>query len=181
MTAAVLLLAFAGAESQFYEFPVHRGTTAVAISPAKASATVVVFVSTVCPISDKYVERLNLLYRAYSSKGVQFAAVNPNANETWQDTETYARQNQLLYPVYQDEKNRLADKLGAQSTPEALVLDSSGRLRYRGQIDDAANPARVRNRSLRDAIEAVLNNRAVAVSRTRALGCGIHRVNKQTP
>jgi hypothetical protein len=98
MIAAVLLLALAGAEPHFGEFSLHRGDTTVAISPAKASATVVVFMSTLCPISDKYVERLNGLYRTYSPKRVQFAAVNPNANETWQDTETYARNNQLLYP-----------------------------------------------------------------------------------
>jgi hypothetical protein len=177
--AAVLLLAFAGAESHFKEFPVHRGTTAVTISPAKASATVVVFLSTICPISDNYVERLNLLYQTYSSKGVQFAAVNPNANETWRDTEAYARQNQLLYPVYQDEKNQLADKLGAQSTPEAFVFDNSGRLRYRGQIDDASNPARVRIHSLRDAIDAVLGDRAVAIPSARARGCSIHRIQNR--
>ena len=178
MTGAVLLLALAGAELHFSEFSIHRGTTPVAISPAKASATVVVFVSTLCPVSDKYVERLNALYRSYLTKGVQFAAVNPNANETWRATETYAEQNQLLYPVYRDEKNQLADKLEAQSTPEAFVFDASGRLRYRGQIDDSPNAARVRTNSLRDAIDAVLTNRPVASPRTRALGCAIHRVKQ---
>jgi hypothetical protein len=78
--------------------------------------------------------------------------------------------------VYRDEKNLLADKLKAQSTPEAFVFDASGRLRYRGQIDDAANPARVRTHSLRDAINAVLNDRPVTSARTRALGCAIHRI-----
>ena len=167
MTAAILLL--------LTEFTVHRGADAVALSPSKASATVIVFVSTICPVSDKYVERLNGLYRAYSGKGVQFVAANPNANETWQDTTRYAQENGLMYPVYQDNKNQLADKIGAQSTPEAFVFDRSGRLRYRGQIDDAMNPARVRVQPLREAIDAVITGREVAVQRTRAVGCAIHR------
>jgi hypothetical protein len=176
MTAALLLLAFASSEAPLAEFSVHRGAETVVISPAKASATVIVFVSTICPVSDKYVERLNDLYRTYSGRAVQFVIANPNANETWPDTEAYARQNGVIYPMYRDENNRLADAVGAHSTPEALVFDRGGRLRYRGHIDDSNNPARVRSHSLRDAIEAVVNGRDVAVQRTRALGCAIHRL-----
>jgi AhpC/TSA family len=167
MTAAILLL--------LTEFTLHRGAETVALSPSKASATVIVFISTICPVSDKYVDRLNALYGEYSAQGVQFVIANPNANEKWQDTDNYARGNGLLYPVYQDVGNRLADRIGAQSTPEAFVFDRSGRLRYRGQIDDATNPARVRSHSLRNALEAVVNRREVAVQRTRAVGCAIHR------
>jgi peroxiredoxin len=150
----------------------------VVISPFKASATVVVFVSTICPISDKCVERLNELHRAYSGKGVQVLAVNPNANETWQQTQSYAEANRLLYPVYRDEWNRLADKLDAHTTPEAFVIDRQGLLRYRGRIDDATNPARVRVHWLKDAIEAVVSGASVAAPRTRGLGCAIHRANE---
>jgi hypothetical protein len=166
--AAVLLL--------LTEFSVHRGATTVAISPAKASATVIVFVSTLCPISDKYVDRLNDLHRRFSANGVQFVMAFPNANESWDDIESYSKRNGLDYPVYKDEANQLADRLDARSTPEAFVFDRSGQLRYRGRIDDAANPARVRAHSLRDAIESVLHGRAVLEPQTPALGCSIHRV-----
>lgn len=170
MFAAVFLLAV--------EFLVHRGEATVAISPAMASATVIVFASTLCPISDKYVDRLNDLHRRFSASGVQFVMAYPNANESWGDVESYSKRNGLEYPVYKDQGNQLADRLSANSTPEAFVFDRSGQLRYRGRIDDAANPARVRAHSLRDAIEAVLQGRAVAEPQIRALGCSIHRVKK---
>jgi hypothetical protein len=150
----------------------------VVISPVKASATVVVFVSTLCPVSDKYVDRLNDFHRRFSPGGVQFVMAYPNANESWHDVESYSKRNGLEYPVYKDEGNQLADRLGARSTPEAFVFDRSGQLRYRGRIDDAVNPARVRAHSLRDAIEAVVQGREVREPQTRALGCSIHRAKK---
>jgi hypothetical protein len=178
MTAAVLLLAFASFEPRLADFSVHRGAETVTISPAKASATVIVFVSTICPVSDQYVERLNALYRTYKPEHVQFVITNPNANETWVDTIAYARRNGAEYTMYRDDNNRLADAVGAQSTPEAFVFDRMGRLRYRGHIDDATNPARVRTHSLHDAIASVLAGREVAVPKTRVLGCAIHRVTR---
>jgi hypothetical protein len=177
--AAFLLFASAGGELRLSDFFVHRGTEAVAISPAKANATVVVFISSVCPIADKYLERLNDLHMVYAPAGVQFVMVNSNANETWRDMEAYASRNGATFPVYRDEGNHLADRLSAQSTPEGFVIDRSGLLRYRGRIDDATNPARVRSHSLRDAIASVLKNREVTVPRTRVLGCAIHRLKQR--
>jgi peroxiredoxin len=169
--AALLLLVL--------EFTLQRGIETVVISPAKANATAVVFASAVCPVSDKYVERLNDLYARFSRRGVQFVVVYPNANESWRDIETYSKRNGLTFPVYRDDANRLADRLDARSTPEAFLFDRSGRLRYRGRIDDATNPARVRAHSLRDAIETVLSGGEVPETRTLAAGCAIHRVSLQ--
>lgn len=148
------------------------------ISPDEAAATVVVFGSAICPISDKYVERLNGIYSFYAPKGVQFIFADPNRNEKWADLERYAKNNGVLFPVYMDTENRLADILGAQSTPEAFLLDSRGMVQYRGAIDDAANPARVRSHFLRSAIDALIERRPVAQSRTRAFGCAIHRTGQ---
>src|SRR5215213_1555739 len=108
------MLALAGSDPRMTEFFVHRGVTPVVISPSKASATVVVFVSTLCPISDKYVERLNDLHRQFSPPGVQLIVADPNANESWRDVEKYATANDLVYSLYKDNANQLADRLGAR-------------------------------------------------------------------
>ena len=173
-----LLLLLLPVEARLSEFTLQRGAETVTVSPARASATVLVFVSTICPVSDKYVERLNALYQGSAGQGVQFLAVNPNSNESRQDVARYAAENGVRYPMYKDESNRLADRVGARSTPEAFIYDAEGRLRYRGQIDDAVNPARVRSHTLRDALQAVLQRRGVSPAETRALGCAIHRAGK---
>ena len=72
------------------------------VSPAKALATVVVFASSVCPISNAYVERLNGMYTEYRSRGVQFVFVNSNVNEAPADIAEHAKENELAFPVYTD-------------------------------------------------------------------------------
>jgi hypothetical protein len=65
-------------------------------------------------------------------------------------------------------------------TPEAVLLDPAGAVRYQGAIDDARNPARVRIDGLRQAIDAVLAGQPVPVDRLRAFGCSIKRVKNRS-
>jgi len=146
------------------------------VSTEQSRATVVVFVSAVCPISDSYVERLNALYKWWSARGVRFLFVNPNVNERQAQIDTYAKANGLAFPVYTDPGGRLAGQLQAQMTPEVFVFDAPGTLRYHGRIDDAVNTARVRSHDLRDVLEALESGRLESTLReTRAFGCTIKR------
>jgi thiol-disulfide isomerase/thioredoxin len=150
------------------------------ISPSKSAATVLIFVSTQCPISNSYNERMNALYKEYSAKGIQFAFVNANVNESPSEIEEHAKSNHFAFKIYKDAGNVLADKFGANVTPETFVFDKSGVLRYHGYIDDATNPARVQVHGLRQAIDAVVSGRPVEMKEARAFGCTIKRVRKRT-
>jgi alkyl hydroperoxide reductase subunit AhpC len=140
--------------------------------------TVVVFISTVCPVSNSYNLRMKELYRDYAPKGVKFQFLNANQNESQVEMEDHARSVGFPFPVSKDANNVMADRLGAAYTPESFVLDREGVVRYHGRIDDAQNPARVRQNSLRQAIEAVLAGREVPAPETKAFGCTIKRVRK---
>jgi thiol-disulfide isomerase/thioredoxin len=140
--------------------------------------TVVVFLSSVCPISNDYNDRMIALYREYEPKGIQFLFVNANSNETAAEIAQHVKAAEYPFPVYQDPDNHVADRLGATVTPEVFVLDREGRLRYKGQIDDARNPARVQVRGVKSAIEDLLAGREVAREETKAFGCTIKRVKK---
>ena len=72
--------------------------------------------------------------------------------------------------------NAAADRFGATVTPESYVMDSTGTVRYHGQIDDSRNAARVRVRGLRMALDAVLDGKPVGIQETKAFGCSIKRV-----
>ena len=78
-----------------------------------------------------------------------------------------------------DDGQKISQQFGATKTPEAFVLQNvngSFILKYKGAIDD--NPqleSSVREPYLRNAIDAVVANRAVAVPEKRALGCMIKR------
>src|SRR6266478_5677885 len=150
----------------------------VSIAAGKGDVTVVLFISTICPVSNNYNTRMNDLYRDYSPKGVKFVFVNANQNESASEVAEHARQAGFAFPVYRDVGDKVADRFGAQSTPETYVIDQVGKLRYHGRIDDAQNEARVQKNSLRLAIDAVLAGGEVAVPETKAFGCTIKRARK---
>src|SRR6266571_5883000 len=93
----------------------------VSIPAGKGGATVVTFISTICPVSNNYNTRMNDLYRDYSAKGVKFVFLNANQNEKPAAVEEHARRAGFPFPVYVDVDNVVADRFGAQSTPETFV------------------------------------------------------------
>jgi peroxiredoxin len=150
----------------------------VTISPGQGEVSVVIFVSTICPVSNNYNTRMVDLYRDYSAKGVKFVFINANQNEKPAEVEEHARRAGFAFPVYRDVDNVVADRFGAQYTPETFVIDRSGAIRYHGRIDDSQNPARVQQNSLRLAIDAVLAGSEVAAPETKAFGCTIKRMRR---
>src|SRR5262249_41898397 len=101
-----------------------------------SKAVVVVFLGTECPISKGYLVPLSQMHKRYASRGVQFLGINSNHQDTLDRIATHAKENSVPFPVLKDEANKVADDFGAQRTPEAFVLDSERRIRYRGRIDD---------------------------------------------
>jgi len=149
-----------------------------AFSALRGPVTVVMFISTQCPVSNGYNARMNALYSDYSAKGVKFIFVNANNNESAGEVRQHAKTVGFTFPVYKDVKNVLADKFGAEVTPESYVIDSEGVIRYHGSIDDSQNEARVHKHGLRMALDAVLAAKTVEITETKAFGCSIKRVRR---
>ncbi len=139
-------------------------------SPSDAKATVVVFFSTICPMANDYADRISAIEAELRGRDVRFLLVYPNKNESPADIARNAKGNEFQFPVYRDEGNVVADRLGAQFTPTAVVLDANGLVQYRGAIDDAANPARVKRRYLREAVEAAASGRTPEASGSKVYG-----------
>jgi hypothetical protein len=137
-----------------------------------APATAIIFVSTVCPMSMEYSERLNQLVGDYSPRHVRMLIVNGNVNESDTDVEKQRREAGIRVPIYRDNGD-VADLLGATATPTAVVIDRAGAIRYRGVIDNSRNPARVTKRLLRSALDSILAGSVVEIPRTKVMGCSI--------
>ena len=141
--------------------------------PSDSPATVVVFISALCPMSVEYSERLSTLAIEYESKGVRFLLVNSNLNESDADVEKQRSAAGIPIPIYRDSGGQVAEMLGATATPTAVVLDRTAVIRYFGMIDNSRNPARVTKQPLRAALQSVLAGTPVEIPRTRVLGCTI--------
>ncbi len=138
--------------------------------------TVLMFISTECPVSNGYNERMKKLYDAYSSKGIAFIGINANKAEDVKAIAGHAKDHEFKFPVVKDVNNKIADQYAAQVTPEVFVLNSSGKLLYHGRIDDSRNPAKVTSSDLAGALDKLLEGKTPSATTTHAFGCTIKRV-----
>ena len=141
---------------------------------------VVVFLSFECPVSNSYATTLIALHKSFADKGVGFVAVNASDDLTAAEIAKQANEYKLPFPVFKDDKARVADLFKARVAPEAFVLDHNRVLRYRGRIDDAyaarLKPNRkITEHDLKSSVEALLAGKDVPKPATTAVGCPIVR------
>jgi peroxiredoxin len=139
------------------------------------AGTVLIFISTQCPVSNAYNERMEKLAQDYKARGISVVGINANSTESSADVKSHAAKNHLTFTILKDNGNRVADQLGATNTPEVFFLDAAGKLVYRGRIDNSRSGQSISASDLRDAIEATLGGKPVANSFVRAFGCSIKR------
>jgi hypothetical protein len=81
----------------------------------------------------------------------------------------------LKFTILKDTGNKIADNFDAQYTPEAYLLDASGKLVYHGRIDNSRNGDSITATDLRDAVENVLAGKPVEKPEVKGFGCTIKR------
>jgi peroxiredoxin len=144
-------------------------------------AIVLFFVSTDCPLSNRYVPELNRLDRAYASRAVVFYAVQGDATVAAEEVRRHAKEFGYRFPYLLDPQQLLSTYTGATTIPEVAVLSPSGRLLYLGRIDNRLEDygkerVQVTAFDLRDALDATLRGKPVTHPRTRAVGCAIAKI-----
>jgi peroxiredoxin len=142
-------------------------------------ATAAVFVGSECPLVRLYLPRLAELQREFARQGIALVGVDANAQDSAEEIASLARDHQLPFPVIQDVDGKLADALGAERTPEVVVLDAQQVVRYRGRIDDqfaiGAQRAAPTREDLREALSALASGKSVERPQTEVTGCRIGR------
>ena len=160
----------------------HRGAWHTLDEARDRKVVVLAFIGTECPLAEAYAPRLAEVARDFEKRGVGFFAVDSNQQDGPVAIGRFAEKHGLPFPILKDIGNDLADRLGAERTPEVFVLDESRAVVYRGRIDDqyaigVHRPSSTRH-DLVDALVAVLAGRPVPVPKTDAVGCRIGRVTK---
>jgi Flp pilus assembly protein TadD len=140
--------------------------------------SVLIFVRTDCPISNRYAPELQRLNREFGSRGVTFWIVYPDPGETEETARKHVNEFGLPGTVLLDPTHQWVKRAGARTTPEAAVFTSDQRLIYHGRIDDryvAFGKARSAptTHDLQDAITAALEGKRVPRPTAPAIGCAI--------
>lgn len=138
--------------------------------------TVYTFLNTECPISQQYTRQLTTLYEQFKQRGVRFVAIFPLRTDSPAVIQRFRTEFNLPFPGQPDAGAQLARRLGARVTPEVVVTQGDGQIRYQGAIDDwyvdlGKHRSKSSHNYLSDALDALLGNQLVVQSRTEAVGC----------
>ena len=146
-------------------------------SLAGKNGAVLIFIATKCPVSNAYNDRMEKLAQDYKAKGINVIGINSNNTEPASEVKSHASEKHLTFTILKDDGNKIADRLGATRTPEAYVIDASGKLVYHGRIDNAQNTANITSSDLRDALDEMLGGKPITKTGGAAFGCSIKRVS----
>jgi thiol-disulfide isomerase/thioredoxin len=150
------------------------------VDPIAASAgkvSVLVFVRTDCPISNRYAPLLQKLSEEFADKA-KFWLIYPDKTTTSQQISEHLRQFHYSISALRDPDRVLAKHAGVAVTPEAAVYDAQGKLVYHGRIDNLyvdAGRSRtvVTTHELKDAVGSAAFGKIPMPASVSAVGCYI--------
>jgi peroxiredoxin len=139
---------------------------------------VLVFITTDCPIANRYAPELKRLHSEFQTRGVQMTLVHVDKELSQLKAKQHAADYDLPRSIVIDRKHQLVTATGASITPEAVVIDQKGHIRYRGRINDQHTDFGKRRRQptrhdLQNAVQSLLNGQPIAEPQTKAIGCVI--------
>jgi peroxiredoxin len=152
---------------------------------AKAKLLAVVFTCNHCPTAQAYEDRIIQLHADYKDRGVALVAISPNDplavrldelgyteySDSLEEMKQRAKDRSFEFPyLYDGETQKTSLAYGVLATPQVYLFDQQRKLRYVGRIDDS-DVKTVTSHDARNAIDALLAGRPVAVEKTRVFGC----------
>ena len=158
--------------------PALDGAEVAPLAPAEGvAATVLLFVMTDCPISNRYAPEVVRLHEEFAGT-VRFWLVYVDVHRPVDELREHWASFGYPFGALRDVAGALETHAGATVTPEVAVFDAGQRMIYRGRIDDrfvsfGVARAAPRTRDLHDRLTRVAAGETVAFSETRAVGCYI--------
>ena len=129
-----------------------------------------------CPIANTFAPEINRIVSDYAARGVRSYLIYAEDDLSPKAARKHAQDHQFKMPVLLDRDHVLAKFVHATVSPEVAVLAPDNTVLYRGRIDDRAaafgkrrvQPAK---RDLREALDAILDEKPVPTRFTKAVGC----------
>ena len=139
--------------------------------------TLVVMLSSECPMSMRYVPVLGKIAKEYQADGLSVIGVLCEEDAT-PERDKELKHLQSYFPSFVDGDLSVARHFQAEVTPQAFLLDKDMVLRYVGAVDDQYRARMARAREVQAphlalAIEEVLAGEKVETPFTTALGCAL--------
>jgi len=141
-----------------------------------ASAIVLITQQNSCPVSRNSAAAVKALQDQYAAKGVEIFMLNSTPSDKREEIVAEAQTYGYNLPILMDTNQLVGEQLGVTRTAEVIVIDpKSWKIVYRGPIDDKVTYERQKAAAdhtwAKDALDATLAGKPVAVARVEAVGC----------
>jgi peroxiredoxin len=153
---------------------------------ASSKVLVLVFTCNHCPTAQLYESRLKKLADDYRDRGVALVAIEPNVpdavrldemgytdvSDSLEEMKIRAAYRHFNFPyLYDGATQKVTQAYGPTATPHVFIFDATRHLRYEGRVDNNPREPYVTQHDARDALEALLAGKPVAVPKTPSFGC----------
>jgi len=147
-----------------------------------AKGFIIAFTCNTCPYAVAYEDRVEALNKMYATKGYPVIAIMPNNVKTKPKDgikfmQERAKEKGFTFPYLIDKDQDVYPQFGATKTPHIYVVQKSNNgniVKYIGAIDDNYQDAdKVKSKYVEDAVNALLMDKAIKVTETKAIGCSI--------
>jgi peroxiredoxin len=141
-----------------------------------AKAVVLITQQNSCPVSRNIASSIKALQDQYAARGVEFMMLNSTPTDLRDDIVAEAQSYGYDLPILMDGNQLVGEQLGVTRTAEAIVIDpKTWKIIYRGPIDDRVTYERQKAHAdhtwAKDALDATLAGKPVAVSHVQPVGC----------
>lgn len=153
-----------------------RGREVSLNETAEKGLTVFIFMSTDCPLCINYTKTITEISKEFGSRGVSFIPVYSGKYFTETDILKFHHDTNFELTGLLDPEFRLAIKLGATVTPEAVVISREGEILYSGAIDNwmyetGKKRSLITQKYLESALLQILSGKAADPRHTEPIGC----------
>jgi hypothetical protein len=137
------------------------------------------FVTQDCPVSNYYSHEIRRICEDYGKRGLSCALVYVDPTVTDGEINRHAQEyGHGSYPKIVDRNHDLVKATRADVTPTVVLVKPDEEIAYKGRIDNfyaaLGKPRRqVTQHDLRDALDAVFENKPVPNAETQPVGCYI--------
>jgi peroxiredoxin len=139
-------------------------------------ASLIVFLSPDCPLSQKYTLPIREYQEKYAAKGIKTYLVIPGTYYSKKVIREYVKTYKLDFPVLLDKDLRLARFMKASAVPEFFLTSPQASVIYSGKFDNwyeslGKNRVVITEKYLENATDAFLEGTPVRTSKTEPVGC----------
>jgi thiol-disulfide isomerase/thioredoxin len=161
---------------------------------AASKILAIAFICNHCPTAQLYETRIKQIAADYKDKGVAVVAIEPNnpdavllnemgytdVGDSLEDMKIRAEFRHFNFPyLYDGETQKVATAYGPTATPHIFIFDSDRKLQYEGRVDNNMREPLVTRQDAREALDALLAGKLVAVAKTPSVGCSTKWIYKE--